>query len=61
MFLLVANGEFALCLLVVLCKGLELLNGRARRDGGGEFDVGFGVFVAGLWKSRKYLAFVGYG
>jgi hypothetical protein len=48
MFLLVANGELALGLLVVLCKVVELLDGGARRDRGGEFDVGFCVFVAGL-------------
>jgi len=48
MFLLVANGELSLRLLVVLCKVAELLNSRARRDRGGEFDVCFCIFVAGL-------------
>jgi hypothetical protein len=46
--LLVANGEFALCLLVVLCEGLEALDRGLGGYRGGEFDVGFGVFVAGL-------------
>jgi hypothetical protein len=48
MFLLVANGELSLRLLVVLCKVVELLNSRARRDRGGEFDICFCIFVAGL-------------
>ena len=54
-FLLVANGELALCLLVVLRKGLELLDSRARRDRGCEFDVGFCVFVAGLERHQLKL------
>ena len=56
MFLLVANCEFALCLLIVLRKIVELLDSRARRNRGGEFDVCFGVFVAGLEGVSSVLA-----
>lgn len=48
MFFLIPNGEFALRLLVVLCKVLQLLDGIALQDGGGEFDIRLGVFVTGL-------------
>ncbi len=46
--LFVANGRFPGRLLFPLGQGLDLLDGFGLRDGDGEFDVGFGVFVAGL-------------
>lgn len=48
MFLLVANSEPALCLLIVLSKVVKLLDNGARRDGGCEFDIRFCIFVARL-------------
>jgi hypothetical protein len=47
-YLLIANGEFALGLLVGIGKGLELLDGLALQDLNAELDVALGVLVAGL-------------
>jgi hypothetical protein len=46
--LLVANGEFALRLLVGIGKGLELLDGLALQDLDAKLDVALGVLVARL-------------
>ena len=46
--LLVANGEFALRLLVLLSKGLQFLDWFGLRDGHAELDVSLGVLVARL-------------
>lgn len=46
--LLVANSEFALCLLVLLCKGLQFLDWFGLRNGHAKLDVSFGVLVARL-------------
>ena len=48
MFFLIADGELALRLLVVLREVLELLDRLALQHRGGELDVRFGVFMAGL-------------
>ena len=49
MALLVANGEPPLRLFVLVGECVEVLDGVALRDRKGELDVGFCVFVAGLW------------
>jgi len=48
MFLLIANGEFALCLLVVVGEVFELPGRVVLHHGVAKLDVGFGVFVTGL-------------
>ena len=48
MFLLIANGEFALCLLVVVGEVFETARRVVLHDRVAELDVAFGVFVAGL-------------
>lgn len=45
--LLISNRKPPLCLLVLVGKGLEILDRVGLRDGKGKFHVGFGVFVAG--------------
>ena len=47
-YLLIANGEFALRLLVLVGKGLQLLDGLALQDGDAELYVGLCVLVARL-------------
>ena len=46
--LLVADGEFALRLLVVVREVLQFPDGLSLQYRRGEFDVGFGVLVTGL-------------
>ena len=46
--LFITDGEFALCLLVLLRKGLQLLDGFGLGDRDAELDVAFCVFMAGL-------------
>lgn len=46
--LFLANGEFALRLLVVLGVRLQLLDGLVLEDRDAKFDVGLGIFVTGL-------------
>jgi hypothetical protein len=56
--LLIADSELALCLFVVLREVLEILDRLALQHRGGELDVCFGVFVAGLesyWASSAGL------
>jgi len=48
MALLVADGEPALGLRMLICESLEVADGVALGDGEGKLDVGFCVFVAGL-------------
>lgn len=47
-YLLVADGEFPLCLLVLLRKCLELLDRLCLRDCNAEFDIGLGILMTGL-------------
>lgn len=46
--LFLANGEFALRLLVVLGVRLQLLDGLVLEDRDAKLDVGLGIFVTGL-------------
>lgn len=50
-YLLIPNGELALCLLVGLGKSLELLDRLGLRDLHAELHICLGVFVARLEKS----------
>jgi hypothetical protein len=52
-YLLIANGEFALGLLVGIGKGLELLDGFALQDLNAKLDVALGVLVARLQQNRQ--------
>lgn len=47
-YLLVSNGEFALCLLIRIRERLKLLHSIRLQDLDAELDVAFGVFMAGL-------------
>jgi hypothetical protein len=47
-YLLVADSEFPLCLLVLVRKCLELLDRLCLRDRNAELDVGLGILMAGL-------------
>ena len=47
-YLLVADRELALGLLVLLCEGLQLFHRLALQDRYAELDVRLGVLVAGL-------------
>lgn len=47
-YLLVTDGEFPLCLLVLLRKCLELLDGLCLRDRNAELDIGLGILMTGL-------------
>lgn len=49
-YLLIPNGELALCLLVGLGKRLELLDGLGPRDLHAELHICLGVFMARLEK-----------
>lgn len=49
MTLLVADGEPPLSLGMLVGEGLEVADGVALGDGEGELDVGFCVFVTGLF------------
>ena len=48
--LLITNSKFALCLLVVLCKRMELFNWLALQNRHCEFHIGFRIFMARLFK-----------
>lgn len=48
-YLLVADGEFALRLFVLVGKGLQLLDGLALQHRDAELYVGLCVLVAGLY------------
>lgn len=48
MFLLIANRELALSLLVGSRKGIKCLDCLARQNWQGEFRIGFGIFVTRL-------------
>lgn len=54
-YLLIANCELALRLLVCLGKGLKLLNGLGLRDLHAEFHIRLGIFMAGLVKLALYI------
>lgn len=47
-YLLIPDSKLSLCLLVVLGKRLESLDGLVLQDRNAELDVGLGVFMAGL-------------
>ena len=51
---LISNGEFALRLLVVLCKGLQLHYRLCLQDRSKKFDILFGVLVARLCSVSIY-------
>jgi hypothetical protein len=48
-YLLIANSELALRLLVLVGESFELLDGLRLQDLDAEFDIALGVLVAGLW------------
>lgn len=48
-YLLIANRELALCLLVRICEGLQFLDGLRLRYRKAELDVAFGVLVSRLY------------
>jgi len=47
-YLFVANGEFTLCLLVVIDKVLQLLDCIIGSDSSAELDIGLGILVTRL-------------
>lgn len=55
-YLLIANREFALCLLVHIREGLQFLDGLGLRYRKAELNVAFGVLVSRLYKVNLYLS-----
>lgn len=54
-YLLITNCKLARRHLVVVCKFLESLDWVCLRDGGGELDIGLGVFMTRLESSVNVL------